>query len=95
VDYYYNILFLGGNMVYCSECGKELNDDSKFCTECGKKSGEKIDEELAKNIKKFAEKTGKNFEKNAEHFGKRMELFGKRIEKRFDTNWFFSAITLN
>ena len=71
-------------MVYCSECGKKLKDDSKFCNECGKKSGKKIEEELAKNIKDFTKKTSNNLEKNAEIFGKKMEIFGKRIEKKFD-----------
>lgn len=71
-------------MVYCSDCGKKINDDSNFCKECGKKINEKIDNEVVKNIEKFAKKTANNFEKNAEVFGKKFEKLGKRIENKFD-----------
>jgi len=71
-------------MVYCSECGKKLKNDSIFCDECGNKSDKNMDDELAKNIKDFTKKTSNNFEKNAERFGRRIEIFGKKIEKKFD-----------
>jgi hypothetical protein len=71
-------------MVYCSDCGKKINDNSNFCDECGKKINEKIDDELTKNIENFTKKTANNLEKNAEILGKKFEKFGKRIEQRFD-----------
>jgi hypothetical protein len=30
-------------MKYCSNCGKELSDDSKFCTNCGEPTGTEFD----------------------------------------------------
>ncbi len=29
-------------MVYCMQCGKELNDEAEFCTECGKSLAQQI-----------------------------------------------------
>ncbi|MBN1682606.1 zinc-ribbon domain-containing protein [Candidatus Bathyarchaeota archaeon] len=31
-------------MVYCSNCGKELNDDANFCTNCGTRTPKGIKE---------------------------------------------------
>ena len=71
-------------MVYCSDCGKKIDDDSNFCNECGKNIGEKSDTDSSKNFEDYAKNAAKKFETNAENFGKQMENFGKKIEKRFD-----------
>lgn len=32
------------NMVYCSNCGKELNDDANFCNNCGTRTHKGVKE---------------------------------------------------
>lgn len=46
--------------MFCSQCGKEINENARFCSDCGKPVGEKIssipsqtsDESVAQPVKK-------------------------------------------
>jgi hypothetical protein len=77
-------------MVYCSKCGEENKDDTKFCIHCGtqikgkkEKTPEK-DEDIYEDIKEMGKRVNKKIEDAAESFGKKADDFGKNIEKRFD-----------
>lgn len=36
--------------MYCKECGKQIQDDSKFCSYCGKMQSSKIADSIASNL---------------------------------------------
>ena len=79
-------------MVYCSKCGKENDEDSKYCSNCGNSltdSGEK-DSVFEKKVEDFAstvERVGKKAGKKIEVTSKRFEKATERAEKRLE-NWY-------
>ena len=64
-------------MVYCSKCGKKIDDDSLFCTKCGtelvpQKGKSSIDqniEDFAEEIEQLGKKVGKKIEKSMKDAG--------------------------
>ncbi len=90
------------NMIYCSKCGKENEDDSQYCKNCGNfltrepesNSFEKKVEDFAEDVERVGKKAGKKIEQTAKRFGEATQDLGKRLENATDRagarieNWY-------
>ena len=60
-------------MTFCSKCGTENEDNSKYCVKCGSKLSRRFEKNLEKRIEEGAEEFGRRAEAWGENFGKRAE----------------------
>ena len=68
-------------MVFCSKCGAENSDNSKYCSHCG---AELNVAQKEKKAEEWGEEFGKKMEKWGEDFGKRMEERGNDFGRAFN-----------
>ena len=62
-------------MVYCTKCGTQNDDNSKFCSTCGANlwGFEEREEDFGRRMEEWGEDLGRRMETWGDDFGKRME----------------------